>query len=457
MGRSPSPGWCFTRRHPFSGGSSPWARRRHVSFSRRHRVRGGCEEYSLTIASAARERGYRVVAALPFRTETQTLIEDFRSRRIEYRPLEIAEDPEAARSSVSRHASRLARPLTLLAHVRPSVVLLALPWPTYGFGTIVACRLLRIPLAVVFQLAALPFAFSRAKLDIYRWARRGPQRWVAVSEHNRAVLRRSFRPEPGGHPSRQECGRQAADEGGRRPFGAANGLGAAVRRELGYDDRDLILLTVGRLHAQKGYLDLISAIPHIVAERPNVRFVWAGEGPPSAGDRGQAASVPVWRSAVGLVGHRSRCASTSRPRRTSSCFRPTSKASRFRCARRSMAGLPVVASDASGMPEIITSGVTGLLFRTAGQGRLVGNAALGAPAPTLRCARWRRGPTCGTFGDHDESRMVEETLAAAGGAPRPPDVPGGRLIVASAELLAGREGSCPRPPVQPSLMPIRPV
>ena len=270
--------------------------------------RGGCEEYSLTIASAARERGYRVVAALPFRTETQTLIEDFRSRRIEYRPLEIAEDPEAARSSVSRHASRLVRSLTLLARVRPSVVLLALPWPTYGFGTIVACRLLRIPLAVVFQLAALPFAFSRAKLDIYRWARRGPQQWVAVSEHNRTILQQSFRLNPEDIRLVRNAARMPPTEAVADPSGLER-VRADVRRELGYDDRDLILFTVGRLHAQKGYVDLISATRTSSRSGPTCALSGSGRAP--IGRRSKPSCESLVSRAGSPLGDRSRCSSIS--------------------------------------------------------------------------------------------------------------------------------------------------
>ena len=368
--------------------------------------RGGCEEYSLTIASAARERGYRVVAALPFRTETQTLIEDFRSRRIEYRPLEIAEDPEAARSSVSRHGSRLVRSLTLLARVRPSVVLLALPWPTYGFGTIVACRLLRIPLAVVFQLAALPFAFSRAKLDIYRWARRGPQQWVAVSEHNRTILQQSFRLNPEDIRLVRNAARMPPTEAVADPSGLER-VRADVRRELGYDDRDLILLTVGRLHAQKGYLDLISAIPHIVAERPNVRFVWVGEGPHRPEIEAKLRESGV-QGRVRLMGDR-----TDVPRFLTAAdifVLPTHfEGQPFSVCEAMMAELPVVVSDASGIPEIITSGVTGLLFRTADREDLLEKLrwALRHPSEMRQMAERARAG----LSEHDESRMVDQTLA----------------------------------------------
>lgn len=53
---------------------------------------------------------------------------------------------------------------------------------------------------------------------------------------------------------------------------------ATVRERLGATDRPLIL-SVGRLHAQKGYGDLISAAAKLAAREPAPLFVIAGDGP----------------------------------------------------------------------------------------------------------------------------------------------------------------------------------
>ena len=53
---------------------------------------------------------------------------------------------------------------------------------------------------------------------------------------------------------------------------------AEVRAELGAGDRPLVL-TVGRLHPQKGYLSLIAAAALLAGRRPAPLFVAAGEGP----------------------------------------------------------------------------------------------------------------------------------------------------------------------------------
>jgi len=52
-----------------------------------------------------------------------------------------------------------------------------------------------------------------------------------------------------------------------------------VRAALGIAPNALLILTVGRLTEQKGHRYLVDAIPALIAEFPEARFVWAGDGP----------------------------------------------------------------------------------------------------------------------------------------------------------------------------------
>jgi len=54
---------------------------------------------------------------------------------------------------------------------------------------------------------------------------------------------------------------------------------AVVRMRLGVAPEAPIILTVGRLTEQKGHRYLLEAIPSILAEFPDARFVWVGDGP----------------------------------------------------------------------------------------------------------------------------------------------------------------------------------
>jgi len=52
----------------------------------------------------------------------------------------------------------------------------------------------------------------------------------------------------------------------------------SVRRDWGIGNDELVVGTVARLFVNKGYEEIIAAMPAIVAEVPNVRFVWIGDG-----------------------------------------------------------------------------------------------------------------------------------------------------------------------------------
>ena len=102
-------------------------------------IRGGAEEYALTIASAAVKNGWNVHAAFPKTDKTTSLISDFSANNVRYHSLKIAESNSATKK---RHALRFARTLTLLLKLKPDVVQIVLPWPNRCLGSILACGLL---------------------------------------------------------------------------------------------------------------------------------------------------------------------------------------------------------------------------------------------------------------------------------------------------------------------------
>ncbi len=52
-----------------------------------------------------------------------------------------------------------------------------------------------------------------------------------------------------------------------------------VRRLWGINDQEIVVGTVARLFKNKGYEDIIEALPLALAKEPNLRFVWVGDGP----------------------------------------------------------------------------------------------------------------------------------------------------------------------------------
>lgn len=53
---------------------------------------------------------------------------------------------------------------------------------------------------------------------------------------------------------------------------------AAARARFGIGDDELAVVTAGRLHRMKGFIDLVNAVPRIIQEIPSARIIVAGDG-----------------------------------------------------------------------------------------------------------------------------------------------------------------------------------
>jgi glycosyltransferase involved in cell wall biosynthesis len=322
-------------------------------------TRGGAEEYALTIGAAAVGRGWNVHAAFPRTPDTQSLAQDFRRLCVTYHPASIAESPSLRIPGRRGHVVRLVETARLLFRIRPHVVHLDLPWITYSFGSILACALFRIPTVVTFQLAPFEASISPWQRRLSTWARSRGQRWVAVSKNNRAVVSALFRlpqediaciyngvrlPSPGDQWSLRMRSRPE------------------VLKEFGLDDSARLILTVGRLSAQKGYNDLIPAIPHILKEFPDARFLWLGDGEDRIILQERLRDYGIATS-VSILGHRR---DVQRFLSAADLFVFPSRFEGFPFALLEAVahGVPVVASDASSVPEILSNRIHALLFRS---------------------------------------------------------------------------------------------
>ena len=141
-----------------------------------------------------------------------------------------------------------------------------------------------------------------------------------------------------------------------------NRLRTQVRQELGLPETSQLALTVGRLHPQKGHLDLLPAIPHIIKEFPEVRFVWVGNGELRECLTNKVREYGVEHQVL-LIGYRSDI-----PRLLKSAdlfvFPTHYEGQPFALLEAMAHSLPIVASDTSAIPEVIENRVDGLLFRT---------------------------------------------------------------------------------------------
>gem|GEM_PF-32963 len=185
---------------------------------------------------------------------------------------------------------------------------------------------------------------------------------------------------------------------------------ATVRRRLGLDDGTPLVLTVGRLTEQKGYLTLFSAIEQLMAreELPHAQFVWAGAGPLEGRLRMALRAAGLQRH-VTLVGHTDDVGGLLR---AADLFVLPSRFEGLPLAllEAMAAGLPVVATAVGGIAEVLQEGE---------MGRLVARDDPAALAEAIResLTRWTHGaglvPPGRAWGAQQWSaeRMIADSLA----------------------------------------------
>lgn len=369
------------------------------------RDRGGNEEYALAVGAASVRRGSSVWAGFPHCPGTATLREDFYRSGVECIDVDLSVDWRRTRFGICSDLRDFVRTLLLLRKLRPSAVHVVLPWPLFGYGSIVAAAVLRVPTAVVFQLAPYRISVVRWKCGIYGWARRRGQRWVAISENNRQVLCESFGVSTADVQVIYNGTRKATAD--NEPQEARERLRREVRSEFGMPEDALLLATVGRLNSQKGYADLVVTIPHLVRSWPKIRFLWVGDGPQRVELRQLLREYGV-EALVHMVGHRS---DVRRLLRAADLFIfPTrfEGGQSFALIEAMAEGVPIVSSAASGIPEVVANGVHGLLYRTGDTCDLLEAIrwALENPSAMIRMA----DAALKRVAEFSDQRMLEDTL-----------------------------------------------
>jgi glycosyltransferase involved in cell wall biosynthesis len=138
---------------------------------------------------------------------------------------------------------------------------------------------------------------------------------------------------------------------------------AAARRALGLDDKRRIIITVGRLEPVKRISDLIGAMARL-AQRPDddgARLYIIGDGTQRAALEAQISSTGL-QERVFLIGARLQ---SELPEWYAAadlfCFASQSEGCPNVLLEALACGLPVVAADAPGIDELITSAACGLL------------------------------------------------------------------------------------------------
>jgi len=360
-------------------------------------ARGGAEEYLLTIARAATEHGWNVTVGFELSTGTRTLAQDVRGdSRLSYVNAPIGGGHRGA------VIGQILATAGLLLRARPHVVMVVLPWPRLGIGSMIAPALAAIPTAVVFQLAPWPVPVGRWG-PWCRWAQRRRQRWIAVSDQNGAAVVATFDVPPGSVRTIYNGGPDPADLNPEELRSARR----ALRDELQLPSGATVIVTVGRLAAQKGHEDLLDSLATVLPEQPDAFFVWVGDG-----DLRSELELQIRRGGlthhVRMLGHRT---DVDRILSAADLFVLPSRFEGlpFALIEAMAHGVPSISSDAGGSPELLRDGIDGLIHRREDPADLAEKLlwALEHPQPMSAMAVSARARAA-TF---SEAHMGQQTLA----------------------------------------------
>jgi len=314
--------------------------------------RGGAEHYSLTIAAAARARGWKVEAALPGVAGTNALEADFRAADVRTRRLTRG-GPYTSRTDGLVGSLAFGR---LLMRCRPHAVHITLPWPIWAYAQVLTCALMGVPAVVVFQLVPVAGAIDiESRRSCYAWARSRRQRWIAVSHFGRRQLVQDFRID---RPEEVGVIHNGVDISTNRQA-RAEPAAEALRVALGVEPEAQVAIAVGRLSIDKGHDVLIAAAEKLARSHPRLLVLIVGEGE----ERGRLEamiSAAGMTSHVRLLGHRSDVPSLLGLADVS-VLPSRSEGTPFALLEAMAHGLPVVAAQFGGADELIEHGRTGLL------------------------------------------------------------------------------------------------
>ncbi len=144
-------------------------------------------------------------------------------------------------------------------------------------------------------------------------------------------------------------------------FGPNADLRRQRREEWGVADGDIVVGTIARLFENKGYEEIMSAMPSAVAREPRLRFVWIGDG-------AYRADYERWLATMGLR-DRARMLGLVPPDEVASHingFDIMLHASRWEGLPRAvvqglLTEVPAISFDNDGAPEVVRPEETGIL------------------------------------------------------------------------------------------------
>jgi len=182
---------------------------------------------------------------------------------------------------------------------------------------------------------------------------------------------------------------------------------ARVRKAWGVPDHAVVVGTIARLFRDKGYEEILAAMPSAVVQVPALRFVWIGDG----AYRGRY-EARLNRLGLQDLVHFAGLVPPEQVADHVNGFDLLLHASRWEGLPRSvvqglLCEVPAVCFDNDGAPEVVVPNETGVLVRLGDVEGLSAAVVRLATDPPLRQTLGRRG-RARCLGEFDWARMVDE-------------------------------------------------
>ena len=321
------------------------------------RYRGGAEEYALSIAKGAKAAHWDVHMSLTNNEECKSILKDIKFIGAKHHFIKGLEGKTTKWKLCLQFISAL---ITIFT-VKPNVIQIVLSSiNNKGVGVLYACSLVNMPSVVCYRLVPDKTTVNPRITRLYSkiLTKKQNYHFIAVSDNNRKILINTLNIKP----TKIGVIKNGIDV---KKFiysnQEINNARYEIRKELNLKSDAYLIITVGEISYRKGYDLFVPVISNLYDNYLNICWVWVGAGTEWV-DFNKLLVKYGAQEFVKLVGQREDIPDLLNA--ADLFIFPTRAEGQPRALLEAMAAkLPIVASDASGIPEIITNKVNGLLFK----------------------------------------------------------------------------------------------
>jgi glycosyltransferase involved in cell wall biosynthesis len=320
---------------------------------------GGVERYIRMVARAATRREWTLHVGLPGVEGIDRFRDDLSEAGAQCHVLDVGlRQPRGKLEALASVVTDAVGTARFLRKVGCRSVMVVLPHPDRTPGAVLAAALSRSRSVASVHLVPPDLSFSGGRRLLYTLARRSGMQWTAVSADNRRRMARAL----GWNERTVALVHNGVEVVQRVTVAEREQARLQIRESLELPDTAKLLLSVGRLNQQKGHDLIIDSIPRVLSAHDDVWWVWAGDGPRRE-ELARQLQLTGLSARVKMLGARS---DVRRLLASADLFLFPSRYEglAFAVLEAHLSALPVIASNAGSMPEIVRDRVDGRLVRS---------------------------------------------------------------------------------------------